>query len=171
MSQIFFAFLFIGATSFGGGVVAHLRTSVVTRRRWLDDKTFLELLAVSQTVPGLTAANLAILIGDRLHGVSGALAAIAGVCLPGATLMYFAGIAYRMNGERALVAAGLGGVAAAALGLIVATTVQLGRQSLTKASDLAFVLLTIVGVNRLHLSEPLVMIGVGTLAIVWYRPR
>jgi chromate transporter len=171
IGRIFAAFLLIGATSFGGGVIAHLRTNLVARRRWVDDKTFLELLAIGQTVPGLIAVNLAILVGDRLHGVAGAIAAIAGLCLPGAALMYGVAIGYRLNGERVLLAAGLEGVAAAALGLIVATTFQLGRKSLTQPSDLAFILLTIAGVNRLHLSEPLVLVVVGLLAIFWNRPR
>ena len=171
IGRIFVAFLLIGVTSFGGGVIAHLRTNLVARRRWVDDKTFLELLAIGQTVPGLIAVNLAILVGDRLHGVAGAIAAIAGLCLPGAALMYGVAIGYRLNGERVLLAAGLEGVAAAALGLIVATTFQLGRKSLTQPSDLAFILLTIAGVNRLHLSEPLVLVVVGLLAICWNRPR
>jgi chromate transporter len=169
--RIFLAFLLIGATSFGGGVVAHLRANLVTRHRWVDDPSFAELLAISQTLPGLTAATMAVLVGDRLCGARGALAAIAGLCLPGAAIMYVAGIAYRMHGERPFVIGALEGVAAAALGLILATTLQLGRQSFTRASDVAFILLTAAGVNRLHQPAPLVLIVVGTLAIAWYRPR
>ena len=45
------AFLMVGATSFGGGVVAYLRSSLVARHAWLDDKEFVELLAISQTLP------------------------------------------------------------------------------------------------------------------------
>jgi len=83
IGPLFAAFFFVGATSIGGGLVMHLRNSVVTRHRWMDDKKFVELLAISQPLPGLKAANLAVLIGDRLRGTPGAIAAIAGVCLPG----------------------------------------------------------------------------------------
>jgi chromate transporter len=65
----------------------------------------------------------------------------------------------------------LRGVAAAAVGLILATTVQLGRRSLHHIYDLVFVALAVIGVNRLHLSVPYVLLGVGALAIFWYRPR
>src|SRR5437899_2885600 len=78
--EIFTAFLTIGATSFGGSVVAYLRNSLVARHGWIDDKTFVELLGISQTLPGLNATNMAVLVGDRLHGVRGAAAAIAGMC-------------------------------------------------------------------------------------------
>src|SRR5262244_3085321 len=72
ISRIFLAFLLIGGTSVGGGIIGHLRSSLVVRHQWIDDRTFLELLAISQSLPGLNTANMAILIGDRLAGVPGA---------------------------------------------------------------------------------------------------
>ena len=169
--QLFTTFLLIGATSFGGGVVAYLRNSLVAKHKWFDDKTFVELLSISQTLPGLNATNMAVLVGDRLRGTAGAIAAILGMCLPGAVLMYVTALTYRAHGDRPLATAGLKGVAAAAVGLILATTFQLGRKSLSHKYDLIFVALTVIGVNQLHQSVPRVLIGVGVLAILWYRPR
>ncbi len=169
--EIFTTFLLIGATSFGGGVVAYLRSSLVGKHKWLDDKTFVELLAISQTLPGLNATNMAVLVGDRLRGIGGAIAAICGICLPGASLMYAVALMYHQHGDRPLVTAGLKGVAAAAVGLVLATTFQLGRRSLSHAYDVVFVVLTVIGVNQLHQSVPRVLIAVGALAILWYRPR
>jgi chromate transporter len=169
--QIFTTFLLIGATSFGGSVVAYLRSSLVDKHEWVDDKAFVELLAMSQSLPGLNATNMAVLIGDRLRGIAGAIAAIFGICLPGAVLMYVAGLLYRVHGDRPLATAGLKGVAAAAVGLILATTFQLGRKSFSHVYDLVFVVLTVIGVNRLHQSVPRVLIAVGVLATLWYRPR
>jgi len=57
ITQIFLEFLIIGATNFGG-VVPYLRGSLVTRRRWIDDKTFVEMLSLSQSLPGLRMANV-----------------------------------------------------------------------------------------------------------------
>ena len=90
--QIFVEFLLIGATSFGGGVVAYLRNGLVTKRGWLDDKAFVELLAISQSLPGLNSTNMAILVGDRLRGIAGSIAGIIGMCLPGGLLMYAVGV-------------------------------------------------------------------------------
>ena len=168
IGRIFVAFLLIGGTSFGGGIIAHLRSSLVVRHQWIDDRTFLELLAISQSLPGLNAANMAILIGDRLSGVAGAIAAIAGMCLPGAVLMYIVGVVYNVGRERPLLVAALKGVAPAAVGLILATTFNLGRRSLSGAADLVFLVLTVVCVNRLHMSVPRALFIVGGLAIAWY---
>jgi chromate transporter len=171
IKEIFGAFLLIGATSFGGGLVAYLRSSLVGKRAWIDDQKFVELLSISQTLPGLNATNMAILVGDRLRGFPGAIAAICGLCLPGALLMYAAGMVYHVHGDRPLVTAILHGAAAAAVGLILATTVQLSRRSLEGFYDLVFVVLAVIGVNRLHLSVPYVLLGVGALAILRYRPH
>ena len=168
---IFTVFLLIGATSFGGGVVAYLRSSLVGRHRWVDDREFVELLSISQTLPGLNATNMAILVGDRLRGPAGAAAALLGICLPGALLMVAAGALHREHGDQPLVTAMLHGVAAAAVGLILATIAQLSRTTLTGAADLVFVALAVAGVSVLHLSVPWVLLGVGALAIAWYRPR
>src|SRR5450631_3287328 len=88
LNQIFSAFLLIGATSFGGGVTAYLRASLVARHRWLTDAAFVNFLAISQTLPGLNATNMAVLVGDHLRGTPGAIAAMVGMCLPGALLMF-----------------------------------------------------------------------------------
>ena len=90
-SQIFFQFLEIGASSFGGGIVAYLRNGLVSKRHWVDDKEFLELLSIRKTLPGLNATNMAILVGDKLRGWLGSVAAICGFCLPGCLLMPLSG--------------------------------------------------------------------------------
>ena len=170
VTDIFLEFLLIGATSFGG-VVPYLRNNLVDKRHWVDDKEFVELLSISQTLPGLNATNVAVLLGDRLRGLKGSLAAIIGVCLPGALVMYVVGVMYSVHGDRLIVTAMLRGVAAAAVGLILATVVQLGKKSLTHRSDLIFVVITVLAVNRLHQSVPRVLLVVGLLAVLWYRPR
>ena len=168
---IFWAFLLVGATSFGGGVVAYLRSSLVGKHEWIDDKTFVEFLSIGQPLPGLNATNMAVLVGDRLRGTFGAIAAVTAICLPGALLMFAAGVAYGVHGDRPAVTAILHGVAAAATGLVFALTVQLGRKSLERAGDLVFVVVTAVAVDLLHFKVPYVLLAVGAIAIWWHRPR
>lgn len=171
LSQIFRAFLLIGATSFGGGVMAYLRSSLVEKHGWLDDEGFVQLLAMSQSLPGLNSTNMAVLVGDRLRGSLGALAAIMGICLPGAVLMFFVGMLHRQHGARPLVTAAFHGVTAAAVGLVAAVALQIGRKVLTRVDDLAFVALAVIGVSVLHQSVLVVLFVMGALAIWWYRPR
>ncbi len=170
IGQVFIEFLIIGATSFGG-VVPYLRGSLVTKRHWVDDKEFVEMLSISQSLPGLNATNMAVLVGDKLRGALGSLAAITGICLPGAVLMYVVGMFYRSHGDHDFVTAALKGVAAAAVGLILSTVMGLSKKSLAGKFDFVFVALTVIAVNRLHQSVPRTLLVVGLLAILFHRPR
>jgi chromate transporter len=169
IAQIFLEFLMIGATSFGG-VVPYLRNALVSKRQWINDKEFVEMLSISQSLPGLNATNMAILVGEKLRGIVGSIAAIVGICLPGGVLMYIVGIFYRHHGEHAWITAALHGVAAAAVGLILSTVVQLSQKSLAGKFDFVFMATTVLAVNRLHQSVPRTLIVVGILAILFHRP-
>lgn len=171
LRDIFICFLIIGATSFGGGVLAYLRASLVERRKWLTDDDFVELLSICQTLPGLNSSNMAILVGDRLHGSAGAAVALAGICLPGGLLMMAAASAYEASqGAHDGISAILHGVSAGAVGLVFAVTFQLGRKALDRWMDAILVALTVVGVNVLHLPILLVLAVIGVCGILWYRP-
>jgi chromate transporter len=170
LGEIFLTFLVIGATSFGGGVVAYLRQALVTQKEWLDDDQFMSALEISQTLPGLNATNMSVLVGSRLRGVPGAVAAFVGMCLPGSALLFVLGSLYGQHGAKPAVNAALDGVAAAATGLLLATTYQLGRKELGGVVDLIFVALTTVAVSVLKLSLPITLFTLGPLAIWWYRP-
>jgi len=168
--QVFLQFLIIGATSFGGAV-PYLRRALVVKLQWLDDKQFVEMLSISQSLPGLNATNMAILLGDKLRGPLGAFAAIVAICLPGGLYMFFAGVFYRIHGDHGWVTDALKGIAAASVGLILATVVQLAKRSLSDHFDLVFIGLTVLAINLLHLSVPVTLISVGLLAILWHHPR
>ncbi|HMK23802.1 MAG TPA: chromate transporter [Terriglobales bacterium] len=167
--EIFLAFLAIGATSFGG-VVPYLRDGLVTKRCWIDDKEFVEMLSISQSLPGLNATNMAILVGQKLHGRSGSFAGILGMCLPGAALMYVVGIFYHLHGDHTWTTAALKGVAAAAVGLILYTVVNLSQKALSHKFDFVFMAATVLTVNRLHWSVPRALLIVGALAILFHHP-
>jgi len=167
--EIFLEFVIIGATSFGG-VVPYLRDRLITKRQWIDDKEFVEMLSISQSLPGLNATNMAILVGQKLRGVLGSIVAILGVCLPGGALMYGVGLFYRLHGDHVWTTAALKGVAAAAVGLILATVVSLSQKALSHKFDFFFMAATVLAVNRLHWSVPRALIVVGILAVLFHRP-
>lgn len=169
--ELFQTFLTIGAISFGGGVVAYLRDAMVRKKQWIDDKEFLELTSISNTLPGLNATNMAILAGDRLGGVGGSVLAMLGMCVPAFIFMTASGIVYGSHVERPLVDAALRGVAAAATGMIAATWFQIGKKSLKGVYDAFFVLAAVLMVNHFKLSVPVVLLIVGALAIFHYRPK
>ena len=171
LGAIFRTFLLIGATSFGGGVVAYLREMLVENRRWLDDEEFLSALEISQTLPGLNATNMSIIVGDKLRQVPGALAAFFGMILPGTVVVMALGILYGQHGQNEAVVGALDGVAAAAVGLLLAVTVQIGRKEMHGVADVLIVLVTCLAVSELHVPLYLALLIIGPVAIWYYRPR
>jgi len=82
--QLFWSFFKIGAFTFGGGyaMISLFQREVVERKRWIEEKEFLELLAIAQSAPGPIALNTAIFTGYRTKGVWGSVAAAFGMVLP-----------------------------------------------------------------------------------------
>ena len=84
MFEVFLAFLKLGLTSFGGPI-AHLgyfREEFVERRRWLDDRSYTDLVALCQFLPGPASSQVGMALGMKRAGWPGALAAWGGFTLP-----------------------------------------------------------------------------------------
>lgn len=89
VSEVFILFLRLGLTSFGGPI-AHLgyfQNEFVTRRRWLSETDFAELVALCQFLPGPASSQVGFAIGLRRAGIIGGLAAWVGFTLPSALLL------------------------------------------------------------------------------------
>jgi chromate transporter len=87
--EVFLAFLALGSSAFGGPIahVGYMRDTFVTRRRWLDEARFAQLVAVCQFLPGPASSQLGFAIGLLRGGWRGALLAFVGFTLPSALLM------------------------------------------------------------------------------------
>lgn len=92
--QIFFTFLRLGLTSFGGPVahVGYFRKEFVEKKGWLDEAAFADLLALCQFLPGPSSSQLGLSIGLLRGGVPGAFLAWLGFTLPSALVMAWCGI-------------------------------------------------------------------------------
>jgi chromate transporter len=91
--EVLLVFLRLGLTSFGGPI-AHLgyfREEFVAQRKWLDEKTYADLVALSQFLPGPASSKVGMAIGMMRAGYPGVFAAWAGFTLPSAiALVLFA---------------------------------------------------------------------------------
>jgi chromate transporter len=161
----------LGTTSFGGGVVAYLRAALVEREGWFDDREFVRLLELSQTLPGLNSVNMAVIAGDQVRGVPGAIVAGLAMTLPGIAFVLTLGALYAPYAHALWMTALLGGAAAAAVGLLLATALRLGRPQFRRPLDLAILLVTAFAVGELRLPLLWVVPVVGAVAIWLYRPR
>jgi len=82
--ELFFAFLQIGAFSFGGGYAAMplIQQQVVNQYHWMTMADFTDLITISQMTPGPIAINAATFVGNQVAGFQGALVATLACVLP-----------------------------------------------------------------------------------------
>ncbi|AIH03701.1 MAG: Chromate transporter, chromate ion transporter (CHR) family [Thermodesulfobacterium sp. 37_54] len=88
--ELFFSFLKLGFTAFGGpAMVAYIKELVVEKREWLDKQTFQDGVVLAQVIPGATAIQMAGYVGFKTRGILGGLASFTGFGLPAFLFMLF----------------------------------------------------------------------------------
>ena len=93
LTALFLSFFKIGAFTIGGGyaMLPLMERELVDRRHWVDHADFLDLVALSQSMPGVFAVNMATSVGYRLRGIRGVVAAIVGnIAMPVAIILLLA---------------------------------------------------------------------------------
>ena len=87
---LFLTFFKIGLFTFGGGyaMIAILQDEIVTKKKWISDDDFIDMIAVSESTPGPIAINMATYIGYKTLGVLGSVFATLGVILPSCVIIY-----------------------------------------------------------------------------------
>lgn len=82
--EIFTTFSKIGTFTIGGGyaMLPLIQKEVVEKKGWLSKEDFLDVLAISQSAPGVFAINISIFVGERLKGFKGGVVAALGSTLP-----------------------------------------------------------------------------------------
>jgi chromate transporter len=150
LSAIFIAFFRLGVVSFGGGTAGWLYREMVERRRWISDSEFLSGAALGRLMPGSGGVNLTVQVGQRLHGGSGALAAVLGLLSGPLAIILALAIGYTRIDQSATLHAVLDGVAAAAIGLTFATGLKLVRFGKASVGPLAVTATTVLSVGVLR---------------------
>ncbi len=129
--QGFLTFLKIGLFTIGGGyaMIPLIEREVVERRQWLKREEFLDLMSLSQALPGVFAVNFSIYIGHRLRGLRGSLALAAGVVLPSFVIILLVAMFFSAFADNRVVEAIFRGVRPAVVALIAVPCIKLGKSA------------------------------------------
>jgi chromate transporter len=158
-----------------GGVLPVAQRELVDRQHWLTREQFLELLSLSQVLPGPNIVNLALILGDRHFGWRGAAAAMGGVLLaPLAVVLTLAALAQQVQGLPSAAGA-LRGMGAVAAGLVLSTALRLlgglrkNALGLVPCGLLMATTLWAVGLLRWPLVGVLMGLAPVSMALAWWR--
>ena len=130
---IFFEFLLLGLTSFGGPVahIAYFRDNFVLKKKWFDEKTYLDIVSFSNFLPGPSSSQVGMCIGYLKNGILGSFFAWLGFTLPSAVIMILFAFGYSYFDKY----------------------ISLGFLNGIKAVVIIIVLQAIIGMSRQHLND------------------
>ena len=167
--RLFWEFLKIGLFTIGGGMamIPQLQ-QVVKDKGWLEDEEMIDCIAISQSLPGIIAINMATYIGMKLRGLKGAISATLGVVTPSFIIIILAVTVLDSIGENQYVQGAFMGVKAAVCGLIVVTVVRMGKKILRSVFAWILALLTFAAVAVLGINA-IWMILIGAIAGIAYN--
>ncbi len=139
---MFLIFLRLGLTSFGGPI-AHLgyfRDAFVTRRRWLSERSYADLVALCQFLPGPASSQVGIALGLSRAGYGGALAAWLGFTLPSAVVLILLALGITRH-STAIPPGALHGLKVVAVAVVAQAVWGMARNLCTDAPRVAVMLL------------------------------
>ena len=176
LSELFFAFNRLALQGFGG-VLPVAQRELVERRQWLTKDEFVEMLAISQVLPGPNVVNLALMFGDRAFGWRGALSALGGMLLvPMAVVLALTSLYVRFD-QVPMVTGALRGMGAVAAGLVLSTGFKLlgslQRNVMGLPLCIGFGVATLIATAWLRLPLVWVLAVLGSFAVLvaWIRLR
>ncbi len=163
--KLFTIFAKIGCFTFGGGLVMlpFMEREIVEKRDWMQKEDFIDMLAVTNSVPGAFAINASIFIGYRLKKIPGAVAAAFGTVMPSFLVIVLFAALISQHRNSAVMQNFFLGVRPAVAALIFAAAFRMGRSTLKKKSDLIMMAaaLALALATSLH---PALLILAGALA-------
>ena len=142
--ELFLAFAKIGCFTFGGGfaMIPLIEQVVVEKKRWLKHEDMIDILAVSQALPGAVAINSATFIGQKVAGGKGAFVATLGVILPSVIIITFIASFFLRMESNLIVSAAFAGVRPAVVALIAVAAYKVFKKSVKDKADAIVVVVT-----------------------------
>ncbi|MFI4952013.1 MAG: chromate transporter [Burkholderiales bacterium] len=169
---LFLGFLIVGVQGFGG-VMPFARRMLVEQRRWLGEREFIEVLSLSQFLPGPNIVNVSIIVGSRFRGLSGSLAAALGLMLMPFLIVLALAALYAHFAAIEAVRDATTGVSAAATGLVIAMGIKMALPLKDVAWQIAMAALAFaaIGLLRIPLLWALAVLAPISIAIAWRMQR
>ncbi len=143
--MLFSSMLYISAFTFGGGfvIVTFMKRRFVEELHWIDEKEMLDITALAQSSPGAIAVNASILVGWKMGGFSGMLAAVLGTVIPPMTILSVISLFYRLFADNRYVALVLRGMSCGVAAVVLDVALSLGLKA-AKGGQVINILLMIV---------------------------
>lgn len=169
--ELFATFFKIGIFTFGGGyaMIPIIEREVITRRGWIDEREFYDLLTLAQSAPGPISLNTSVFVGYKMYGYRGALSALTGVVLPSFMILLVVAIFFAQVRENPVVDAAFRGMQPIVVAIMLAPVLGFTRGmhwSLMAVAAAVAMLIWHFGLSPVYM-----LIAGGAVGLAWAARR
>ena len=135
---LFFEFFKIGLFTFGGGyaMIALLENEFVSKKKWIEEDEFMDLVAIAESTPGPIAINCSTYIGYKKEKILGAVLATLGMCIPSFTIIFLISLFFNQFLSIGWVASAFKGIQVCVVFLILSAGVKMLKKMKKKPFNL-----------------------------------
>jgi chromate transporter len=167
--ELFWSFLKIGFTSFGGATMVPLVNAEMLAHGWMTAAEVADIVAIAEMTPGPLGTNCATFAGMRVAGIAGALVANLGVLVPSFTLTVLVGMFVNKFKESRLMASALTGVRPVSMGLLIVVMITMGMENYVSWQTVAIGGVIALLLLKFKLSVPIAMLIAAALGLLIVR--
>lgn len=168
--KLFFTMLYISAFTFGGGfvIVTLMKKKFADDYKWLDEKEMLDITSIAQSTPGAIAVNAAVIVGKKIAGLPGIIAATLGTIIPPVVIITLLSFFYNEFSDNRYVSLVLKGMQAgvAAVILDVVFSLSSGYFKNKKIIDIIVIILSFSLVFFLKINVIFIILGAAAAGII-----
>lgn len=176
--QLFSSMFLLSSCTFGGGfvIVSLMQKKFVDEKKWLDEDEMMDITAITQSSPGPLPVNASVIIGYRMAGIIGSLAAVTGTILPPMIIISLISLCYEQFRTNKIIAQALqvtrAGVAAVILDVtlnLAGNIVKLHSSFYLSMMILCFIAVVFFDVSAMIIILTCLAVGIATAIVACRR--
>lgn len=171
MLKMFLIFFKIGAFTLGGGyaMIPLIEEEIVTKNKWIEPEEFIDIIALSQTIPGALAINSSTYIGYRLFGFPGAVVGCLGTIIPSVIIILLVATFFIQFRSLPLIESIFRGIRPAVVALILLAVMKLGKPLPKNAVNLVWVIGVALAITLLNVHPIMVIVMSGIAGYMLFK--
>ncbi len=174
--KLFITMFKLSAFTFGGGyvIVPMMRKKFVEELKWIDENEMLDLVAISQSLPGVLAVNASVLVGYRIKGFKGSLVSSSGTVLPPLIIISIITLIYDSFRSNVIVSAVLKGMQLGVCALIFTVVISMFMQLKKERNIMSIIMMgvsitlsLIFKINTIFIIILTILVGI--VVVLWEK--
>lgn len=173
--KLFLTMFKIGLFTFGGGyaMLVLLENEFVTKRKWMDNDEFTDVVAIAESTPGPIAINASTYVGYKTSKVLGAIVSTIAVCLPSMIIIFAISLFFDAFLSLKYVAYAFEGIRVCVCLLILFAGIKMARKLKTNAfniilASISFILVILIGLFGVEISTVYFVLAGGAIGVITY---